>query len=61
MLIHIFNLEPFASVVNNIVGWWTSYLAILEMSGLTKTQVFTFAVSERGMFRGKFNNFENGL
>jgi hypothetical protein len=32
--------------------------SVLEVSGLFKAQVFTFAVSERGMFRGKFSNFE---
>ena len=30
-----------------------------EVSGLTMVQAFTFAVSDRGMFRGKFSNFES--
>ena len=32
----------------------------LMMSGLSKAQVFTLVVSQLGMFRGRFSNFETG-
>ena len=36
---------------------WQAIL-VLEASGLGKLWVFTFAVSQFGMFRGKLGNFE---
>jgi len=42
------------------IRWGTVWVLppILDASGLLKAQVFTFAVSQFGMFRGRFGNFE---